>query len=110
MNKLPELKEEWGYRKIVVTPETVGAKSIIFGLAVFESHSKMGAHLHGEHEEVLFVHKGQGILFVEGEKYEVNEGDILFIPIGAKHSVDNISDGELWLVYARAPSNEKGPK
>ena len=50
------------------------------------------------------VPKGKGTLTVVGEKEEVKEGDYVFIPSWAKHSLVNKGDDELHMMFVYIPN------
>ncbi len=49
-------------------------------------------HYHAEHDLTFILLKGKGELYLEGESFEMHEGDIAFIPKGAVHFYTNTSD------------------
>lgn len=42
-------------------------------------------HFHKEHDESLYVLKGEGWVYVREEKFKVKPGDFVFCPAGVKH-------------------------
>lgn len=53
------------------------------------------AHAHADHEEVYFVISGSGQMCVDTEKRAIRDGDAIFIPAGALHSIANTGEGFL---------------
>ena len=54
-------------------------------------------HRHADHEQALYVVKGRGAVKLEGETADIREGDMVYVPTGAKHAVTNLDDN--WLEY-----------
>ena len=55
------------------------------------------AHRHADHEQVIYVVEGRGAVKVEGETADVRDGDMVYVPAGAEHAVENLADD--WLAY-----------
>lgn len=60
------------------------------------------AHSHEDAEQVYVVVRGRGRMQVAGDVEEVGEGDLIFVPPAAQHSIRN--DGSETLVYVSASS------
>lgn len=43
-------------------------------------------HVHDEHDEVLYVLKGEGPFLLGDERVSVRPGDVLFVPAGTIHT------------------------
>jgi uncharacterized cupin superfamily protein len=82
------------YKPEILTPEQ-GAKDLggIFGLVPPGSPSVY--HYHRNRESIIIVVSGEGTEIVEGRETSVNAGDILFIPAGEKHALENRSGRDL---------------
>jgi uncharacterized cupin superfamily protein len=72
-----------------------GAKNLggIFGLLPPGSPSVY--HYHRYRESIIIVVSGEGTEIVEGNETPVKAGDILFIPAGEKHALENRSGRDL---------------
>jgi len=64
-----------------------------------EGKSVMEAHSHPT-EEVYFVFVGRGFCGVDGERFAVKPGDVIYIPPNATHTME-CEDGEslLWAAF-----------
>jgi quercetin dioxygenase-like cupin family protein len=49
-------------------------------------------HIHQDAEQFYYVLRGQGALIVDGERYPVREGDVVYLPAGVQHQAVNESD------------------
>jgi quercetin dioxygenase-like cupin family protein len=57
-------------------------------------------HRHPGMEEVIYVEKGSGEAWVEGEKTKIRAGDTILIPAGTRHMMINTGRGLLKLFCA----------
>jgi quercetin dioxygenase-like cupin family protein len=57
-------------------------------------------HSHRGMEEVIYVEKGSGAAWVEGEVAKIGPGDTILIPAGARHMMINTGRGLLKLFCA----------
>jgi mannose-6-phosphate isomerase-like protein (cupin superfamily) len=69
---------------------------------LLKAKEKMVSHTHpaGVKGEIYAFLKGTGVMIIDGEEKKVREGDVVFIPEGAEHSL--INDGErelLWYAF-----------
>ena len=53
-------------------------------------------HAHQNNSEILYITNGNGLVEVDGEKYSVTAGDIVFCPMGLEHRGPG---GECGLIY-----------
>jgi len=66
--------------------------------------AELPVHRHLHHEEILFVHKGQGRATLEGEAVTVVPGTVLYAPKQAWHGLRNTGTGILQVTWVSAPS------
>lgn len=61
-------------------------------------------HHHTNADNVYIVKRGEGKLVVEGEEHTIREDDVVYIPAGLKHSLQNVSDApfEIFEIYTPA--------
>lgn len=60
---------------------------------------KLAPHTHPA-DEIYMIFKGEGIVTVDGEQEKVAPGDIVVIPGGADHCIENAGEGELlWCAF-----------
>ena len=53
----------------------------------------MNYHSHERRDEVWTVISGSGIVIIDGVAREVSAGDVIFLPVGCKHTVSASSTG-----------------
>jgi mannose-6-phosphate isomerase-like protein (cupin superfamily) len=57
-----------------------------------------------EDDEVYVVLDGRGTLDVEGERYDLNEGDSVFVPAGAAHQFVGYEELCLLVIFEKRPT------
>ena len=63
---------------------------------------KHEAHMHPEHDEIIVFLNAIGIQTVgDDEVYEVRDNDMVYIPAGVPHSIENISNQPLKMVIVK---------
>jgi mannose-6-phosphate isomerase-like protein (cupin superfamily) len=81
-------------------PESVTMKS---GLEVLAPNQSVGKHSTGQHEELLVVLEGRGVMtFKDGSKLDVQANHALYCPPETEHNVTNTGSGVLRYVYVVA--------
>ena len=74
----------------------MGTETILPGAAI-------PVHRHLQHDEVLFVHKGQGRAILDDHTMTVVPGTLLYIQRQAWHGVRNTGTGLLQLMWTVTP-------
>lgn len=64
-------------------------------------------HHHSQADNVYIVKRGEGKLIVEEVIYTIHEDDVIYIPAGMKHSLQNISDAPFEIYEIYAPAGDK---
>ena len=72
------------------------------GLVSLTNHLMQGGksgdyHSHEDIEQVYYITKGRGKMKIDGEIYEVKEGDAVHLPPNCKHQL--INDSEDWIEH-----------
>lgn len=63
-------------------------------------------HIHPDAEEIVVVTRGRGSAVLEGKTIEIGHEDVLHIPSGAEHEVNNTGDEFLGLLFINVPTGE----
>lgn len=80
------------------------------GCEVSINHLKAGTsvpfvHSHKQNEEVYIVLEGSGVLFIDGEEFEVNAGDVLRIDHDGKRCFKASSSSDLKFICIQNKAN-----
>lgn len=60
---------------------------------------EIGEEIHSDTDQFFRVESGSGRITIDGNVYEVEDGDAVIVPAGAKHNVANTSDTEPLKLY-----------
>ncbi len=90
--------ENENFRKVLYTGANM--QLVLMSLAPEES---IGMEIHEENDQFFRFEAGEGRVIIDGNEYEVKDGDVVIIPAGAEHDVMNTSSSEplkLYTLYA----------
>jgi mannose-6-phosphate isomerase-like protein (cupin superfamily) len=83
----------------------IGVESLDVHMNILAPDGPRGrVHRHSRSDNVYIVKSGEGLLTIEGENHAIVADDVVFIPAGARHSLSNVSDGELVIYEIYAPA------
>ena len=86
------------FRKVLYT-----GKHSQLVLMSLKPKEEIGLETHPENDQFLRFEGGKGRVEIDGNKYQVKDGDAVVIPAGAKHNVINTSAAEelkLYTIYS----------
>jgi quercetin dioxygenase-like cupin family protein len=97
-----------GRRKIPITIKISksgnGIDGISFCMEDQDPGRRMRIHKHLNNDELIFIHKGVGTLTLDEETYDVKTGDVVFIPRGTWHGLDNTGKENLMFYFQYSPA------
>ena len=82
------------FRKVLYT-----AKHCQLVLMSLQPKEEIGLETHAENDQFLRFEGGRGACFIDGNKYDVADGDAVIVPAGAPHNVINTSETEQLKIY-----------
>jgi len=88
------------FRKVLYTGKH--SQLVLMSLAPLE---EIGMEIHEDNDQFFRFEKGQGEVFIDGNKYEISDGFAIVVPAGAEHNVVNTSQNEelkLYTIYSPA--------
>lgn len=86
--------ENSNFRKVLYT-----AKHCQLVLMSLQPKEEIGLETHAENDQFLRFEGGRGACFIDGNKYDVADGDAVIVPAGAPHNVVNTSETEHLKIY-----------
>lgn len=92
--------ENSNFRKVLYT--ATHSQLVLMSLKPME---EIGMEVHNENDQFFRFESGQGKVVIDGNEYEVKNGDAVIVPTGAEHNVINTSDSEdlkLYTIYSPA--------
>ncbi len=90
--------------------EKIGSEFGVLGYTIFPPGERHESHIHENAEEYLIVTGGHGIQVSGKNRYDMESGDVFFIPRGEPHEIMNTSKTknlEIFFIFAGAESLEK---
>lgn len=82
------------FRRVLYT-----AKHSQLVLMSLQPQEEIGLETHPENDQFLRFEGGRGACFIDGNEYEVADGDAVIVPAGARHNVVNLSETEALKIY-----------
>ncbi len=82
------------FRKVIYT-----GKNSQLVLMSLNPKEEIGLETHPENDQFLRFEGGKGRVEIDGNKYQVKDGDAVVIPAGAKHNVINTSAADELKIY-----------
>jgi mannose-6-phosphate isomerase-like protein (cupin superfamily) len=81
-----------------------GIDNISFCTEDMSPGQKMRIHKHLNNDELIFIHKGEGTLILDEVSSEVKTGDVVFVPRGMWHGLDNTGKENLLMIFQYSPA------
>ena len=91
------------FRKVLYT-----SKHSQLVLMSLKPKEEIGEETHPDNDQFFRIESGHGKCFIDGNEYEIKEGDAIVIPAGAKHNISNIDRAvELKMYTIYSPAHHK---
>jgi len=98
-----------GSVKPIISNKKGGTKTQSLDLGIFKPGEGLYPHIHPNSEEIYFVLRGKGTVFVGKRKKQlpIKENQVIYIPANMPHGVTNTSkEGELIIGFITTPGTE----
>jgi uncharacterized cupin superfamily protein len=90
--------------KRLVTAKSLGAETMSLGvIQVSPGETVRPCHAHTEEEEIIYIVRGQGEAWVDGEIAAFAPGDAILFPRKSKHMIRNTGREPLEVIFIFAP-------
>src|ERR1035437_9076203 len=93
-------KENVDFRRVLYTAEHM--QLVLMSLLPGE---EIGMETHPDNDQFFRFEAGEGKVLINGNEYEVVDGDTVIVPCGAEHNVINTSESEhlkMYTIYSPA--------
>ena len=90
-------------RVFVGAQSSLQAKGFVSGFVIVDPEGTVPLHSH-EQEEIYYILKGKGEMTVGEESKEFDAVSAIFIPPNVEHSLKNVGDEELHMLFVYAPA------
>lgn len=95
--------ENFHFRKVLYTSKH--SQLVLMSLKPME---EIGIETHPDNDQFFRIESGHGICVIDGNEYEINDGDAIVIPAGAKHNIINTAnDAALKMYTIYSPAHHK---
>ena len=93
--------------KPLIDPGNAGARHIDYRISMYQPMAYVKLHKHKVQEQVYHVLDGEGLMQIDGERRVVRRHDVIYLPPGVEHSIENSGLVDLvFLVVTSPPSDE----
>jgi mannose-6-phosphate isomerase-like protein (cupin superfamily) len=93
--------------KALVRPETVGSRQIDYRISTYQPMAYVERHVHKVQEQVYHVLDGEGLMEIGEERRVVRRHDVIFLPPGVWHSIQNTGLGDLTFIVVTTPIKDE---
>ena len=97
-----DVKQNTNFRKVLYT----GKKSQLV-LMSLNPGEEIGMEVHPDNDQFFRFDQGKGKVIVDGNEYQVEDGDAVLVPAGAQHNVINTGDEPLRFYTIYSPPHHK---
>src|SRR6516164_1726396 len=88
--------------------KTQGPVAISFLSESFSTGDEVPVHKHANEDELIFLHRGSGLLTFGEKEIQVHEGAVALVPKGIWHGLKNTGSGDLEMRFGYTPSGFEG--
>ena len=92
--------ENDNFRRVLYT-----GKNSQLVLMSLKAGEEIGMEIHNDNDQFFRFESGMGKVIIDGNEYDVKDGDAIVVPAGAEHNIVNVSDNEdlkLYTIYSPA--------
>ena len=97
-----EVRENSNFRKVLYTGHH--SQLVLMSLLAGE---EIGMEVHPDNDQFFRFDQGEGKVIVDGNEYEVKDGDAVLVPAGAEHNVVNTGSEPLRFYTIYSPPHHK---
>jgi len=87
--------------KPLVMPETAGSRHIDYRISMYQPMAHVAQHK--VQEQVYHVLDGEGLMEIDGKAHVVRKHDVIFLPPGIEHSINNTGLVDLVFLVVTSP-------
>ncbi len=94
--------------KPLVMPEAAGSRHLDYRISMYQPMAHVALHKHRVQEQVYHVLEGEGLMEIDGRKHVVRKHDVIFLPPGVEHSINNSGLVDLVFLVVTSPVTDDG--
>jgi mannose-6-phosphate isomerase-like protein (cupin superfamily) len=93
--------------KPLVAPQTAGARHIDYRISMYQPMARVALHRHRVQEQIYHVLEGEGLMQIDGKAHVVRKHDVIFLPPGVEHDIENTGLVDLVFLVITAPVSDE---
>lgn len=94
--------ENKDFRRVLYT-----GKHLQLVLMALRPGEEIGEEVHDDHDQFFRIEKGEGEVWIDGQRTKIKADDAIIVPAGAHHNVINTGDKKLKLYTVYGPPDHK---
>jgi mannose-6-phosphate isomerase-like protein (cupin superfamily) len=98
-------RDNSSFRKVLYT-----SKHSQLVLMNLQPQEEIGEEIHPDNDQFFRIESGHGKCIIDGNEYEIREGDAIVIPAGARHNIINTETNaglKMYTIYSPAHHKDK---
>ena len=92
--------------KPLVMPETASSRHIDYRISMYQPMAYVARHKHKVQEQIYHVLEGEGLMGIGDKKTVVRRHDVIFVPPGIEHSIENTGLVDLVFLVVTSPVSD----
>jgi mannose-6-phosphate isomerase-like protein (cupin superfamily) len=93
--------------KALVMPETASSRHIDYRISMYQPMAYVARHKHKVQEQIYHVLEGEGLMEIGDSKTVVRRHDVIFVPPGIEHSIENTGLIDLVFLVVTSPVSDE---
>lgn len=93
--------------KALVHPETTASRQIDYRISTYQPMAYVARHAHKVQEQIYHVLDGEGLMEIDDERRVIRKHDVVFLPPGVPHSIQNTGLGDLTFIVVTTPVDDE---
>jgi mannose-6-phosphate isomerase-like protein (cupin superfamily) len=95
--------------KPLVLPETAGSRHLDYRISMYQPMAHVALHAHKVQEQIYHVLEGEGLMQIDGKKHVVRKHDVIYLPPGIPHAIENSGLVDLVFLVVTSPVTDEAP-
>ena len=92
--------------KPLVNPENAPTKYLDYRISIYQPMAYVKLHSHKVQEQIFHVLDGEALIDLDGERRLVRKHDVIHLPPGAEHSIQNTGLSDLVFIVVTTPPTD----
>jgi mannose-6-phosphate isomerase-like protein (cupin superfamily) len=95
--------------KPLVMPQTAGSRHLDYRISLYQPMAYVELHAHAVQEQIYHVLEGEGLMEIDGKKQVVRKHDVIYLPPGVTHAIQNSGLVDLLFLVVTSPVTDVAP-